>query len=64
MKKLLSFGASLLPTASFLDAVFTSGMGRPIPWVRDTIMAASGVVCYYLLIMERRGAAKRPDLHI
>lgn len=64
MKKLLFLGASLLPIASFLDALFTSGTGRPVHWGRDAIMAVSGLVCYILIIRGVRGSAKRPDLHL
>jgi hypothetical protein len=64
MKKLVSFGASLLLTASFLDAFFNSGMGRPIPWARDVIVAVLGVVCYYILFRKRYGSPKTPDPHI
>jgi hypothetical protein len=64
MKKLLSFGASLLLTAPFLDALYNSGMGRPVPWVRDVIMAVSGVACYYFLFRNRYGSQKPPDFQI
>ncbi len=50
MKKFLSFAASTLITASFLDGLYFSGIGRPVPWIRDTVMAAAGVACYIILI--------------
>jgi hypothetical protein len=50
MKKFLSLAASTLITASFLDALYFSGIGRPVHWARDTIMAVAGVACYFLLI--------------
>jgi hypothetical protein len=53
MKKLLSFGAAVLLTASILDAFYCWGVGRPVPWLRDILMAGVGVVCYYLLVSNR-----------
>ncbi len=61
MKRLVSSGASLLLTASFLDALYNSGMGRPIPWTRDAVMAFSGVVCYYILFRNRYGSPRPKD---
>jgi hypothetical protein len=53
VKKLLSFlGVSLL-TSAFLEPLFYSGLDRPIPWVRDMLMAVAGVACFYLLIKYR-----------
>jgi hypothetical protein len=53
MKKLISFTSAALLTASFLDAFYSWGVGRPVPWLRDTLMAAAGAVCYYLLVSNR-----------
>jgi hypothetical protein len=64
MKRLVSLGASLFLTASFLDALYNSGMGRQIPWVRDLVLAVSAVVCYYILFRNRNGGSKQPDLQI
>jgi hypothetical protein len=50
MKKFLSLAASTLITASFLDGLFYSGIGKPVHWARDTIIAVAGVACYFLLI--------------
>ncbi|HET6419852.1 MAG TPA: hypothetical protein VFG19_06840 [Geobacteraceae bacterium] len=54
MKKLFSFGASILVTASFLDALYFSEIGKPIHWTRDALLAATGVACYVLLIRSWR----------
>lgn len=52
MKKFLSFAASTLITASFLDGLYYSGIGKPVPWLRDTVMAVAGVTLYILLIIS------------
>ena len=54
MKKLLSYGGAALITAALLDPVFYSGLGKPIPWLRDIVMGAGGVACLYLLVKYRR----------
>lgn len=54
MKKFLSIVASILLTAAFLDGLFYSGIGKPVHWVRDSVMAAVGVACYVLLIRSWR----------
>lgn len=53
MKKLLSWGAVGLLTTAILDPVVYSMLELPIPWVRDLLMGAGGVVCFYLLIKYR-----------
>jgi hypothetical protein len=62
MKKFLSFAASALITASFLDALYFSGIGRPVPWVRDTVMAVAGVAFYILLIRSWKNC--NPEISI
>ena len=54
MKKLLSYGGAALITAACLDPVMYSGLGRPVPWLRDLAMAAGGVACLIILIKYRR----------
>ena len=53
-KALLSYGGASLITAAFLDLIFSSGIGRPLPWFRAAAMAAGGVVCLYLLFRFRK----------
>jgi len=54
IKKLLTFGAVSFLCAAFLDPLWASGLDRPIPWGRDILMAAAGVVCFYLLVRFRK----------
>ena len=53
MKKLFSWGAVGLLTTAFLDPLMYSMLDKPIPWFRDVLMAAGGVLCFYLLIKFR-----------
>jgi len=53
MKKLLSWGAVGLITTALLDPLIYSMLDKPIPWLRDVLMAAAGVLCFYLLIRFR-----------
>ena len=53
MKKLLSWGGVGLLTTALLDPVIYSSLEKPIPWVRDILMAAGGVACFYLLVKFR-----------
>lgn len=53
MKKLLSFGGVSLLTGALLDPLIYSGLGSPIPWGRDFIMAGAGIVCLYLMVKYR-----------
>ena len=53
MKKLLSWGGVGLLTGALLDPVYYSGIGQPIPWGRDVLMGAAGIVCIYLLVKYR-----------
>ncbi len=54
MKKLLSWGGACLITAAFLDPLFTSGLGKTIPWLRVLLMGGGGVACLYLLVKYRK----------
>ncbi len=54
MKKLLSYGGATLLVSAFLDPVISSGLDRPIPWLRDLLMGAGGVACLYLLVKYRK----------
>lgn len=53
MKKLLSFGGVSLLTGALLDPVIYAGLGEPIPWGRDIVMAAAGAICIYLMVKYR-----------
>ncbi|MDD2335768.1 MAG: hypothetical protein PHD01_04235 [Geobacteraceae bacterium] len=53
MKKLLTWGAIGLITTALLDPLLYSMLDRPIPWLRDILMAAGGILCFYLLIKNR-----------
>lgn len=53
MKKLLSWGAVGLLTTALLDPLIYSMLEKPVPWVRDILMAAGGVACFWLLVKYR-----------
>ena len=53
MKKLLNWGAVGLLTTALLDPVIYYMLDLPIPWVRDLLMLAGGVGCFYLLVRFR-----------
>lgn len=53
MKKLLLWGAVSLLTTAILDPIIYAMLEKPIPWMRDLLMGAGGVGCYYLLIRYR-----------
>jgi len=54
IKKLLTFGAVSFLCAALLDPLWASGLDRPIPWIRDLVMAGIGAVCFYLLVRFRK----------
>jgi len=54
IKKLLTFGAVTFLCTALLDPLWASGLGKPIPWFRDSVMAVFGIACFYLLIRFRR----------
>jgi len=53
VKKLLTWGAAGLLTSAFLDPLIYTMLDQPIPWLRDILMAAGGVACWYLLVTYR-----------
>jgi len=53
IRRLLSFGAVTLLTTAFLDPLYASGIGRPVPWPRDLLMAAAGAACFVILVKFR-----------
>ena len=53
MKKLFSWGGVALLTTALLDPVVYSMLDKPIPWLRDLIMAVGGIACFYIMIMYR-----------
>ena len=54
MKKLLTWGGVGLLTSAMLDPVIYATLEQPIPWGRDVLMAAGGIVCFYLLVKFRK----------
>jgi hypothetical protein len=54
LKFLLTTGTVGLLCAAFLDPLWAYGLGRPVPWIRDSIMALSGAGCFYLLVKFRK----------
>ena len=53
MKKLLTWGVVGLLTTAILDPIIYAMLEKPIPWVRDLLMEAAGIGCWYLLIKFR-----------
>ncbi len=53
MRKLLNWGAVGLTTSAILDPVIYAMLDLPIPWLRDLLMLAGGVGCFWLLIRLR-----------
>lgn len=53
MKKLLVWGGTGLLTTALLDPLVYSMLERPIPWVRDLLMAIGGIACLYALVAYR-----------
>lgn len=54
LKKLLTFGAVTFICTALLDPLWASGLDKPIPWLRDGVMAIVGVACFYLLVRFRK----------
>lgn len=54
IKFLLTTGAVGFLCAAFLDPLWASGLNRPIPWIRDCVMAILGITCFYLLVKFRK----------
>jgi hypothetical protein len=53
MKKLLGWGGVTLLTTALLDPLIYGGLGNPIPWGRDALMAVGGSLCFWLMIRFR-----------
>lgn len=53
MRTLLTIGAAGFLCAAFLDMLWTGGLGRPIAWQRDILLALGGVLCFYVLVRFR-----------
>jgi hypothetical protein len=53
LKKLLNWGAVGLTMSAILDPVIYSMLEMPIPWLRDLLMLAGGVGCFWLLVRFR-----------
>lgn len=53
MKKLLTWGGTGLITTALLDPLIYAGLGNPVPWGRDLVMGAAGILCIYLLVKFR-----------
>ncbi len=53
MKKLLNWGAIGFLTTAFFDPMIYSALGRPIPWFRDILMVAAGIICFYVMVKFR-----------
>jgi hypothetical protein len=53
VKKLLTWGGVSLLTTALLDPLVYSMLEKPIPWIRDVLMAGGGVACFYFLIKYR-----------
>ena len=53
MKNLLTWGGVGLLTTALLDPLLYSMLDQPIPWGRDLLMGAGGIVCLYMLVKLR-----------
>ncbi|MGE4343182.1 MAG: hypothetical protein AB7F20_02700 [Geoalkalibacter sp.] len=53
MRKLLPLGAVGFSTAAMLDPLWQAGLGEPIAWGRDLLLAVGGGLCFYALIRYR-----------
>jgi hypothetical protein len=50
MRKLLIWGAVGMLTAVLLYPLLYFMHNQPIPWIREMLMAASGLTCFYLYL--------------
>ena len=50
---LMLLTASLL-TTTFLYPLFMSGIGKPIAWLLELLMAVGGALCFWLLVKFRK----------
>lgn len=53
MRKLLILGAVGFSMAAILDPLWRSGLGEPVAWGRDLLLALGGGLCFYALIRFR-----------
>ena len=53
VKNLLTWGGVGLLTTALLDPLLYSMLDQPIPWGRDLLMGAGGIVCLYMLVKLR-----------
>lgn len=53
MRVLLTFGAVAFLMAALLDPLWAWGLGRPIPWQRDLLLALGGGLCFYARVKFR-----------
>jgi len=53
MKKLLSWGGVALLTTGLLDPLVYSMLDKPVPWLRDLLMASGGIACFYVMVKFR-----------
>ncbi|SDL71366.1 hypothetical protein SAMN05660860_01092 [Geoalkalibacter ferrihydriticus] len=53
MRTLLQLGAVGFSMAALLDPLWVSGLGRPIAWQRDLLLAIGGILCFYALVRFR-----------
>ena len=37
-------------TSALLDPVIYASLEKPVPWVRDVLMTAGGIICLFLLV--------------
>lgn len=54
MKQLLIWGGTGFMITALLDPLIYWGLEKPIPWLRDVAMMASGIGCLYLLVKYRK----------
>ncbi|WP_305046948.1 hypothetical protein [Geoalkalibacter sp.] len=53
MRVLLTWGAVGFLMAALLDPLWAWGLGRPIPWSRDLLLALGGILCFYARVRFR-----------
>jgi hypothetical protein len=53
-EKTAQLGTVGLLTSALLDPLIYTMLDKPIPWLRDLLMLAGGIACFYLLIKHRQ----------
>ncbi len=53
MKTMIVWSAVGLLTTALLEPLAYSMLDRPVPWLRDALMAAGGVACFFILVRYR-----------